>query len=89
SWHNNSLADFMDLIPNWLMNTVLVAWFIVGTFPMLNYVADKAQFGGVVGRARELNMFDDRPWYGVGGYQFLIVVVILIVGYLINWYRNK
>ncbi|AVJ83226.1 hypothetical protein CSB66_5049 [Enterobacter hormaechei] len=56
---------------------------------MLNYVADKAQFGGVVGRARELNMFDDRPWYGVGGYQFLIVVVILIVGYLINWYRNK
>lgn len=85
-FHNN---DFLDLIPEWLINTVFVAWCIVGTFPLLNYAADKAQFGSVVGRARELGMFDDRPWYGIGGYQFLVIVVILITGFLINRYRNN
>ncbi|MCP6645561.1 hypothetical protein NL493_25585 [Klebsiella pneumoniae] len=88
SWQSGGLADFMDLIPDWLMNSVFFAWAIVGTFPLLNYKADKVQFGSVVGRAREMGFFDERPWYGVGGYQFLIIIVILIAGYLIHRYRD-
>lgn len=88
SWNGGGLSDFLDLFPEWLMNSILTAWFIAGTFPLINYVADKEQFGSVVGRARELGMFDERPFYGEGGYQFLVMVLIIIAGYLINRYRN-
>ncbi|MEN4931758.1 hypothetical protein ABEI22_21940 [Erwinia billingiae] len=36
---------------------------------------------------RRLNgIFDERPWYGIGGYQFLAVVLILVASNLINRY---
>lgn len=89
SWHGGGLSDFIDLFPEWLVNGVLAAWFITGTFPLLNYVADKEQFGSVVGRAREMGFFDERPWYGVGGYQFLAVVLILVASYLVHRYRDN
>ncbi|ARJ44416.1 hypothetical protein B1H58_20585 (plasmid) [Pantoea alhagi] len=88
SWHSGGLSDFIDLFPGWLINGVLAAWFIAGTFPLLNYVADKEQFGSAVGRAREMGFFDERPWYGVGVYQFLAVVLILVASYLIHRYRD-
>lgn len=88
SWQNGGLADVMDAIPEWLMNTTFVAWAVAGTFPLLDYKADKVQFGSVVGQAQEMGFFDERPWYGVGGYQFLMIVVIFVAGYLINRYRN-
>lgn len=84
SWHSGGLSDFIDLFPAWLVNGVLAAWFVIGTFPLLNYAADKEQFGSAVGRAREMGLFDERPWYGVGGYQFLAVVFVLLAAYLIN-----
>lgn len=89
SWNSSDIAGFLDLIPEWLMNTVLAAWAVVGTFPMLNYMADKEQFGSVIGRAREMGLFDERPWYGVGGYQFLAVVLVLVGGFLIHRYREN
>lgn len=88
SWNSGDLAGFLELIPDWLMNTVLVAWAAAGSIPLLDYKADKEQFGSVVGRAREMGLFDERPWYGVGGYQFLMIVVILIAGYLIHRFRD-
>lgn len=86
SWHSGGLSDFIDLFPDWLVNGVLAAWFVVGTFPLLNYKADKEQFGSAIGRAREMGLFDDRPWYGVGGYQFLAVILVLVASYLIHRY---
>ncbi|GAA3592298.1 hypothetical protein GCM10023078_19970 [Gibbsiella greigii] len=88
SWQSGSLADVLDLIPQWVMNSVLVAWFVAGSFPILNYVAEKEQFGSIVGRSRELSIFDDRPWYGVGGYQILAIVAIMVAGYLIHRFRD-
>ena len=88
SWHGGGLADFMDLFPQWLMNSVLVAWAVVGCYPLLNYTADQEQFGSVIGRARAMGLFDERPWYGVGVYQFLVVVLILVAGYIIHRFRN-
>lgn len=84
SFHGGSLSDFIDFFPPWLVNGVLAAWFVAGTFPFLDYMADKEQFGSVVGRAREMGLFDERPWYGSGGYQFLAVVLILVASYLIH-----
>ncbi|HEO9670023.1 TPA: hypothetical protein QIM46_004033 [Escherichia coli] len=89
SWDSNILSDLMDVIPSWLMNTVLCACLVGGAFPILNYIADKVQYGDVIGGSRELYIFDERPWYGVGSYQCLIFVMILILGYLVHLYRNK
>lgn len=86
SWQGGGLSDFIDLFPAWLVNGVLTAWFIAGTFPLLNYVADKEQYGSAVGRAREMGLFDERPWYGVGGYQFLSIVLVILAAYLIRRY---
>ncbi|RPD91753.1 hypothetical protein BBB56_23075 [Candidatus Pantoea deserta] len=86
SFHGGGLSDFIDIFPQWLVNGVLAAWFITGTFPFLNYMADKEQFGSVVGRAREMGFFDERPWYGVGGYQFLAIVLVLLISYLFHRY---
>ncbi|MFY1040610.1 hypothetical protein ACOMYX_19490 (plasmid) [Pantoea agglomerans] len=80
------LSDFIDLFPAWLVNGVLAAWFVIGTFPLLNYTADKEQFGSAIGRAREMGLFDERPWYGVGGYQFLAVILVLVASFLIHRY---
>ncbi|BBW89477.1 hypothetical protein ABNL11_004962 [Klebsiella pneumoniae] len=88
SFHSGGLIDFMDALPEWLMYSIFVDWFISATIPMLNFIADQKQYGGVVGAAREMGMFGERPWYGVGGYQFLILVAVLVIGYLINRYRN-
>ncbi|NQD64187.1 hypothetical protein HP459_22720 [Enterobacter sp. CM29] len=89
SYSSGSLADFMDMIPEWVMNTILTAWLFAGTIPLLNYKADKEQFGSIIGRAREMSMFDERPWYGEGGYQFLCILAILIAGYLIHRFQNR
>lgn len=51
--------------------------------------AVKAQYGSVIGRAREMGLFDERPWYDVGAYQFLVVVVILVAGCLIHRFSDK
>lgn len=88
SWSSGGLGDVLDIFPEWLMNSVLAAWAFAGTIPLLDYKADKEQFGSVIGRARELGLFDERPWYGVGGYQFLIIVLILVIGYLIHRFRD-
>ena len=86
SFHGNGLSDFIDFFPQWLVNGVLAAWFVAGTFPFLNYMADKEQFGSVIGRAREMGFFDERPWYGMGGYQFLAMLLVLLASYLIHRY---
>ncbi|WP_367144210.1 hypothetical protein [Pantoea stewartii] len=89
SWSGGGLSDFIDLFPEWLVNGLLAAWFMVGTFPLLNYIADKKQFGSAVGRANEMGFFDERPWYGVGGYQFLAVLLIFFAAYLIHRFRDR
>ncbi|PHM72254.1 hypothetical protein [Xenorhabdus sp. KJ12.1] len=82
-------SDFFDLISKSVINTIFAIWMFIGSLPLLNYAADKEQYGSIVGRARELAMFADRPWYGVGGYQFLIVVLIAILGFCITYYKNR
>lgn len=84
--HGGGLSGFIDIFPQWLVYGVVSAWLIAGTFPFLNYMADKEQFGSVVGRAREMGLFDERPWYGVGGYQFLAVLLVLLISYLYHRY---
>jgi len=42
------------------------------------------QVRSVVGRARKMGLFDERPWYGSGGYLLLAVVLILVSSYLIH-----
>ncbi|WP_238697689.1 hypothetical protein [Pantoea agglomerans] len=86
SFHGGGLSDFIDMFPQWLVRGVLSAWLITGTFPFLNYMADKEQFGSVVGRAREMGLFGERPWYGIGGYQFLAVLLVLPISYLFHRY---
>jgi len=86
SFHSRSLSDFIDIFPEWLVHGVVSAWLITGTFPFLNYMADKEQFGSVVGRAREMGFFDERPWYGMGGYQFLAILLVLLISYLFHRY---
>lgn len=86
SFHGGDLSDFIDIFPQWLIHGVLSAWLITGTFPFLNYMADKEQFGSVIGRAREMGLFDERPWYGIGGYQFLAVLLVLLISYLSHRY---
>lgn len=37
-------------------------------------------------RTLAYGIFDERPWYGIGGYQFLAVVLILVASILIHRY---
>ncbi len=60
-----------------------------GFLPLLNYAADKEQYGTLVGAARQALPGLERPWYGMGGYQFLILVVIILSGSLIAWINRR
>ncbi|UAL58103.1 hypothetical protein [Edwardsiella tarda] len=88
SWRGRNLIDFIDLFPTWFVNGVLAAWFITGTFPLLDYIADKEQFSHTLGQIGEIVFLDERPWYGVGSYQLMVVLLIVIVSHLIHRYNK-
>lgn len=88
-WGIAGRNDFIDWMPEWLIGTLAAEFGYIFTLPLLNVIADKNQFGSVVGAAREFAMFSERPWYGVGGYQFLIFILIALAGLGVRWYRNR
>ncbi|EOC0011684.1 hypothetical protein ACI0X9_003371 [Cronobacter turicensis] len=82
--------DFIDWMPEPVMFTAFAEWTFLVSIPLLNHIADARQFGSAVGAAREFAIFSERPWYGSGGYQFLIFILIALAGFGCAWYkRNK
>lgn len=90
TYYYTSRHSFLnDVLSPAVINTVTAAIAFTGTLPLLNYAADKEQYGSIVGAAREMSMFSERPWYGMGGYQFLILVLIILSGCLIAWFKRR
>lgn len=81
--------DYIDWMPQSVINTLLAIWLFIGSLPILNYTADKEQYGSVLGAARDLDIFSERPWYGMGGYQFLIGLLIAAIGFGYTWYNRR
>ncbi|EGT5675406.1 hypothetical protein AGJ34_20790 [Cronobacter dublinensis subsp. dublinensis] len=81
--------DFIDWMPESVLYTVFAEWTFLVSLPLLNHIADEKQFGSAVGAAREFAMFSERPWYGTGGGQFLIFILIAIAGAGCAWYKRN
>ena len=78
-----------DVFSPAVINTVTAVIAYTGLLPLLNYAADKEQYGTLVGAAREALWNLERPWYGMVGYQLLILVVIILSGSLIAWVNRR
>nr|AGE11253.1 hypothetical protein [Citrobacter freundii] len=88
-YHMSRHSFLNDFLSPAVVNTVTAALAYIGLLPLLNYAADKEQFGSVVGAARQMSMFSERPWYGEGSYQFLIFLVIILSGFIIAWVNRR
>lgn len=82
--HSDSLNSLLEIIPVYITNTSLIVLLYVGAIPLLNYAADKSQYGAIVGAARNMSMFSERPFYGLWGFHFIIIAMIILSGFLIS-----
>ncbi len=88
-YHTSRHSFLNDFFSPAVVNTAVAAIAYTGFLPLLNYAADKEQYGSLVGAARQALPGLERPWYGMGGYQFLILVVIILSGVLIAWVNRR
>lgn len=66
---------------------LVIAW--VGALPILNAMADQAQYGSLVGASRDILSDEYRPLYGRGWFQFLVSVLIIVAGGFVAYLRRE
>ncbi|MEQ0217936.1 hypothetical protein ABLV18_27490 [Klebsiella sp. CN_Kp114] len=77
------------VFPTTIVVTFAVAMTWIGALPILDAMADEVQYGSLVGASREILSDQYRPIYGSGGFQFLVFVLIVIVGGGVTYYRRE